>query len=92
MLTTLVGQLPVDAYYGVGPSVVEPLTEHPGLKPTARVGLVPAVVMSALAVNTAAAEKAVIAGLTVLMPAGLGIWQQDADPEVHSMPDCGIGH
>ena len=81
MLTTLVGQLPVDVYYGVSPSVVEPITEHPSLKPTARVGLVPA-----------AAEKAVIAGLTVPMPAGLGIWQQDADPEVHSMPDCGIGH
>ena len=52
----------------------------------------PAVAVSALAVNTTAAEKAVIAGLTVPMPAGLGIWQQDADPEVHSMPDCGIGH
>ena len=66
MLTTLVGQLPTDVYYGVSPSVVELLTEHPDLKPMVRAGLLPAVVMSTVAVNTTAPEKAVIAGFLVL--------------------------
>ena len=44
----------------------------------------PAVAVSALAVNATGAEKAVVVGLMVLMPAGLGIWQQDSEPEVQS--------
>ena len=53
----------------------------------------PAVAVSALAVNTAAAGKAVIAGLTVPMPAaGLGIWQRDGEIKVQSMLVGKIAH
>ena len=50
------------------------ITEHPTLKPIVRVGLVPAVVMSAIAVNTTLAEKAVIIGLLALVSVAVAIW------------------
>jgi len=50
------------------------MTEHPSLKPIVRAGLLPAVAMSAVAVNTTLAEKIAILGLLVLVSVGLAIW------------------
>jgi len=74
LLTNPMGQALVDLYYRVSPPIAEFITEHPGLKPIVRAGLVPAVAMSAVAVNTTPAEKAAIAGLLVLVSVALAVW------------------
>ena len=74
LLTNPVGQALVDVYYRVSPPIAEFITEHPGLKLIMRAGLVPAVVMSAIAVNTTPAEKAAILGLLVLVSVALAVW------------------
>jgi hypothetical protein len=51
MLTNPLGQALVDTYYRVSPPIAEFITEHPGLKPIVRAGLLPAVVISAAIVN-----------------------------------------
>jgi len=67
LLTNPVGQSLVGLYYRVSPPMAEFITKHPSLKPIVRVGLLPAVAMSAVAVNTTPAEKAAIVGLLVLV-------------------------
>jgi hypothetical protein len=67
LLTNPVGQALVDLYYRVSPPIAEFITEHPSLKPIVRAGLLPAVAMSAIAVNTSPAEKMAIVGLLVLV-------------------------
>jgi uncharacterized repeat protein (TIGR02543 family) len=74
LLTNPVGQALVDIYYRVSPPIAEFITEHAGLKPIVRVGLVPAVAMSTVAVNTTPAEKAAIVGLLVLVFVALAVW------------------
>ena len=74
LLTSPVGQTLVDLYYRVSPPMAEFITEHPSLKPIVRAGLVPAVAMSTVAVNTTPAEKAVIIGLLVLVSVALAVW------------------
>ena len=67
-----VGKALVDFYYRVSPPIAEFITEHPCLKPIVRAGLLPAVAMSTIAVNTSPAEKAAIVGLFVLVLSGSG--------------------
>ena len=74
LLTSPVGQTLVDLYYRVSPPMAEFITEHPSLKPIVRAGLVPAVAMSTVAVNTTPAEKAAIIGLLVLVSVVLAVW------------------
>jgi len=74
LLTNPVGQGLVEFYYKVSPPMAEFITEHPNLKPIVRAGLVPAVVMSTIAVNTTPVEKAAIIGLLVLVSVTLAIW------------------
>jgi hypothetical protein len=74
LLTNAVGQTLVDFYYKVSPPIAEFITEHPILKPIVRAGLVPAVAMSTVAVDTTPAEKAAIAGLLVLVSVALAVW------------------
>jgi hypothetical protein len=74
LLTNPVGETLVDFYYRISPPIAEFITEHPGLKPIVRAGLIPAVAMSTAAVNSSPAEKAAIAGLLVLLSAVLAIW------------------
>ena len=50
------------------------MTEHPGLKPVVRAGLLPAVAMSTVAVNTTPSEKTAIVGLLVLASVGVAVW------------------
>ncbi|MFO7774058.1 MAG: CFI-box-CTERM domain-containing protein [Dehalococcoidia bacterium] len=46
------GRAFVDFYYSVSPPIAEFITEHPSLKPIVRAGLLPAVVMSTVVINT----------------------------------------
>jgi len=71
LLTNPLGQALVDFYYKVSPPIAEFITEHPSLKPIVRAGLLPAVAMSAVAVNTTPAEKAAILGLLALVSVAL---------------------
>ena len=64
----------VGFYYQISPPMAEFITEHPSLKPIVRLGLVPAVAMSTIAVNTTPAEKISIIGLLVLVSAVLAVW------------------
>jgi hypothetical protein len=84
LLKNPVGRAFVDFYYRVSPPIAEFITEHPSLKPIVRVGLVPAVVMSTIAVNTTPAEKMAMAGLLVLISVAVAVWvtrRQGRDPE-----------
>jgi hypothetical protein len=74
LLTNLVGQALVGLYYRVSPPIAQFITEHPSLKPIVRVGLVPAVVIGTVAVNTTPAEKEVIVGLLVLVSVVVAVW------------------
>jgi hypothetical protein len=74
LLTNPLGQALVDIYYRVSPPTAEFIVEHPGLKPMVRAGLLPAVALSALAVNTAPAEKMVMVGLLVLVAGAVAVW------------------
>jgi hypothetical protein len=73
LLTNSVGQALVDFYYKVSPPMADFIAEHPGLKPIVRAGLVPAVAMATLAVNTTRVEKAAIVGLVALLPAATAV-------------------
>jgi hypothetical protein len=74
LLTSPLGQALVGLYYRTSPPVAQFITEHPSLKPVVRVGLLPAVAASALAVNTTPVEKMVTIGLLVLVAAAVGVW------------------
>jgi hypothetical protein len=74
LLTNPVGQALVDFYYRTSPPLADFINEHPSLKPIVRAGLLPAVALSALVVQTTPAEKAAILGLLVLASAAVAIW------------------
>jgi uncharacterized repeat protein (TIGR02543 family) len=74
LLTNPPGQALVALYYRVSPPIAKFITEHPSLKPIVRVGLVPAVAMSVVAVNTTPAEKTAIVGLLALVSVALAVW------------------
>ncbi len=74
LLTNPMGNALVDLYYRVSPPIAEFITAHPSLKPIVRTGLVPAVAMSTIVVNTTPVEKAAIAGLLVLISVIVAVW------------------
>jgi hypothetical protein len=74
LLTNPPGQALVGIYYRVSPPIAEFITEHPSLKPIVRVGLLPAVAISAIAINTTPVQKAAILGSLVLVSAALAVW------------------
>jgi hypothetical protein len=74
LLTNPLGQALVGLYYRFSPPMAEFITGHPSLKPIARVGLLPAVAISTLAVNTGPAEKAATVGLLALVSVVLAVW------------------
>ncbi|MGB5924828.1 MAG: CFI-box-CTERM domain-containing protein [Dehalococcoidia bacterium] len=74
LLTNPMGQALVDLYYRVSPPIAEFINEHPGLKPVVRAGLLPAVAMSAVAVNTTPGERMAIVGLLVLTLLAVTVW------------------
>jgi hypothetical protein len=77
LLTNPVGKALVELYYKVSPPMAEFITEHPALKPIVRVGLVPAVMMSTMAVNITSAEKMAILGSLALVCIALAIWVRE---------------
>jgi hypothetical protein len=84
LLTNPVGSTLVDIYYRVSPPIAEFITGHPSLKPIVRAGLVPAVAMSTVVVNTTPAEKAAIVGLLLLLSVALALWatrRRDKGPQ-----------
>ena len=84
LLSNAVGQAFVDLYYRTSPPIAEFIAEHPVLKPIVRVGLVPAVIISAVAVNTTPSQKMAIAALLSLalaVPAAWAIRQQSKPPQ-----------
>ncbi|MFO7996089.1 MAG: CFI-box-CTERM domain-containing protein, partial [Dehalococcoidia bacterium] len=74
LLTNPSGQAFVDLYYRTSPPIAEFITDHPGLKPIVRAGLVPAVAISTVVVNTTQAQKIAILGLLMLVSAAVAIW------------------
>ena len=74
LLTNPLGEALVDVYYTVSPPIAEFITEHPSIKPVVRAGLLPAVAMSAVAINTTPVEKTAIVGLLVLVSVALAVW------------------
>jgi len=74
LVTNLAGKALVDLYYRVSPAIAEFITEHPGLKPTVRAGLVPAIAMSTVVVNAAPAEKTAAIGMLVLVSVAVAVW------------------
>jgi len=74
MLTSPVGKALVEFYYTVSPPMAEFVTEHPSLKPVVRAGLMPAVAMSAVAINTTMPDKIAIIGFVVLVSVALAVW------------------
>ncbi|NIR25854.1 MAG: hypothetical protein GWN77_02600, partial [Gammaproteobacteria bacterium] len=74
LLTSPIGQAFVDFYYRVSPPIAEFITEHAILKPVVRAGLVPAVAVSAMVVNTTTTEKAVTMSILVLVVVSVAIW------------------
>jgi outer membrane protein assembly factor BamB len=74
LLTNPLGQALVDLYYRVSPPIAEFITNHPSLKPIVRAGLLPAVAMSTIAIDTTPAEKIAIIGLLALVSVGVALW------------------
>jgi len=52
LLTKPVGQAPAEVDSKFGPPIAEFITKHPSLKPLITAGLLPAVAIGALAINT----------------------------------------
>jgi outer membrane protein assembly factor BamB len=67
LLTNPLGQALTGLYYRVSPPIADFITGHPSLKPIVRAGLLPAVALSTVAVNTTLTEKMAIAGLLALV-------------------------
>jgi hypothetical protein len=73
LLTNPLGRALVALYYKISPPIAEFITEHPTIKPMVRGGLVPAVAISAIVVNTTQVEKIATIGLVVLVSAALAV-------------------
>jgi len=74
LLTNPLGQAFVDFYYRVSPPIAKFIIEHPSLKLIVRVGLMPAVAMSIVVVNTTISEKVALVGLFVIVSVALVVW------------------
>ena len=74
LLTNSLGKGLVEFYYKVSPPMAEFISEHPTLKPIVRAALLPAVLMSTIAVNSTPVEKMAIAGLLALVSVGMVVW------------------
>jgi outer membrane protein assembly factor BamB len=84
LLTNPLGQALIDLYYRVSPPIAQFITEHPSLKPIVRAGLLPAVGLSTVVVDTSPAEKIAIIGLLVLGSVAVAVWaktRQGRDPK-----------
>jgi len=74
LLTNSLGKGLVEFYYKVSPPMAEFISEHPTLKPIVRDALLPALLISAAAVNSTPAEKVAMIGLLALVSVGMVVW------------------
>jgi hypothetical protein len=74
LLISSMGQALVNLYYVVSQPIAEFITEHPSLKSIVRAELLPAVVMSIVAVYTTPAGKIAMLGLMVLISVAMVMW------------------
>ena len=74
MLTNYAGRALVEFYYSVSPPIAQFISEHASLKAAVRAGLLPAVAMSTVALNTTPGDKMAIAGSLLLVSAALAMW------------------
>lgn len=74
LVTNPAGQSLVSAYYKLSPPVAEFIDDHPALKPIVRAGLMPAVALSTVTVNTTLAQKIAIVGGLALVSTALAVW------------------
>ena len=72
--TNPIGSAFVSLYYKMSPPMADFIEKHPQLKPIVRAGLMPAVVMSKVALNTTTAEKAAILASLVLLSILVALW------------------
>jgi len=68
------GRALVSTCYKPSPPLADFIEGHPALKPIVGVGLLPAVAMSTVAVNTTSAEMMTIAGGLALVSIILAMW------------------
>lgn len=80
LLTNTLGRAFVDLYYAISPPIADFISEHPGLKPTVRAALLPAVVTSTLAVVTTPAEKTAVVGVLLLISLAATAWAARQEP------------
>jgi hypothetical protein len=92
LLTDPLGKGLVDVYYRVSPPIAGFITKHPALKPVVRAGLLPAVALSALAVNTSPVEKIAVVGLLAMVSVAVAIWLTRRRGRVDSMHKGEIGN
>jgi uncharacterized repeat protein (TIGR02543 family) len=74
LMTNPMGKGLVEFYYRVSPPIAEFITGHPSLKPIVRAGLVPAVAMSTVAIDTTPTQKVAIISLLVLVSVAVAVW------------------
>ena len=74
LITNLAGQAFTGFYYRISPPIAEFITAHPALKTIVRTGLLPAVAISALVLDTTPAEKTAVVGLGMLVAVALAAW------------------
>jgi hypothetical protein len=72
--TNPIGSAFVSLYYKMSPPMADFIEKHPQLKPIVRAGLMPAVVMSKVALNTTTVEKAAILASLVLLSILVALW------------------
>ncbi|MFW6118111.1 MAG: hypothetical protein ACOC6R_01285 [Chloroflexota bacterium] len=64
----------VDLYYRVSPPIAEFITDHPGLKSIMEAGLLPAVAIATVSVNTTGVEKIAIVSVMALVSVAPAVW------------------
>ena len=72
--TNPLGSAFVSLYYKVSPPIADYIEKHPTLKPIVRAGLMPAVGMSKVALDTTIAEKAAILASLLLLSILVALW------------------
>jgi len=74
LLTNPPGRAFVGFYYRISPPIARFITEHPGLTPIVRAGLVPAVAISTMVVDTGFRQEWLIPGLVALASLLVAAW------------------
>jgi hypothetical protein len=74
LVTNPPGQAFTDLYYRISPPLARYIASRPALKSAVRTGLLPAVAISTLLLNTTADQKVAVAGLGVLAAVALAAW------------------